>query len=387
MRKWVRGLAWAIGIVAIAAIAVGLWKREEITRLLAVNSLFKAERIVTNFSNMDAAFLTRAVSRGNGPVTQLAVGESTALPEGTADWIADRRVTALVVLKDGMITHESYHEGTRPDDLRISWSVAKSFLSLLFGILHGEGTIPDLDAQVTDYVPSLAETAYRDASIRDVLQMESGVLFDEDYLDFNSDINRMGRVLALGGTMDGFAQSITESFATPGAQMQYTSIDTHIIGMVIRAATGQDIPSLLSERLIGPMGLEASPYYLTDGEGVAFVLGGLNLTTRDYARMGEMVRNYGRLGGQQIVPARWVYDSTRPTALTRPGAMQYGYQWWMPKDAYPGEVIAQGIYGQYVYIDRDAGVVIAVNAANRGFREAGESDGNIAMFREIARSQ
>ena len=330
MRKWVRGLAWAIGIVAIAAIAVGLWKREEITRLLAVNSLFEAERIVTNFSNMDAAFLTRAVSRGNGPVTPLPMGETTTLPEGTADWIADRRVTALVVLKDGVITHESYHEGTGPDDLRISWSVAKSFLSLLFGILHGEGTIPDLDAQVTDYVPSLAETAYRDASIRDVLQMESGVLFDEDYLDFNSDINRMGRVLALGGTMDGFAQSITESFATPGAQMQYTSIDTHIIGMVIRAATGQDIPSLLSERLIGPMGLEASPYYLTDGEGVAFVLGGLNLTTRDYARMGEMVRNYGRLGGQQIVPARWIYDSTRPTALTRPGAMQYGYQWWMP---------------------------------------------------------
>ncbi|NQZ74490.1 MAG: serine hydrolase [Dinoroseobacter sp.] len=257
MRKWVRGLAWAIGIVAIAAIAVGLWKREEITRLLAVNSLFEAERIVTNFSNMDAAFLTRAVSRGNGPVTPLPMGETTTLPEGTADWIADRRVTALVVLKDGVITHESYHEGTGPDDLRISWSVAKSFLSLLFGILHGEGTIPDLDAQVTDYVPSLAETAYRDASIRDVLQMESGVLFDEDYLDFNSDINRMGRVLALGGTMDGFAQSITESFATPGAQMQYTSIDTHIIGMVIRAATGQDIPSLLSERLIGPMGLEA----------------------------------------------------------------------------------------------------------------------------------
>ena len=107
MRKWVRGLAWAIGIVAIAAIAVGLWKREEITRLLAVNSLFEAERIVTNFSNMDAAFLTRAVSRGNGPVTPLPIGETTTRPEGTADWIADRRGTALVVLKDGVITHES----------------------------------------------------------------------------------------------------------------------------------------------------------------------------------------------------------------------------------------------------------------------------------------
>ncbi|MFT4619026.1 MAG: CubicO group peptidase (beta-lactamase class C family) [Polaromonas sp.] len=236
--KWLKRLGWLVLALAIIAAGLGLWKREEITRLMAVNSLFAEDKIVDNFSHMNAAFLTREVPRGDGPVSALPKGTDTPLPHDAQTWIKDRAVTSLLVLKDGQITHESYHLGTGPDDLRISWSVAKSYLSLLFGILNDDGTIPDLDAQVVSFVPALADTAYAGATIRDVLQMESGVLFDEDYLDFNSDINRMGRVLALGGAMDDFAASISERFAEPGSQMQYTSIDTHVLGMVIRAASG-----------------------------------------------------------------------------------------------------------------------------------------------------
>lgn len=384
--KWLKRVGWLVLALAIIAAGLGLWKREEITRLMAVNSLFAEDKIVDNFSHMNAAFLTREVPRGDGPVSALPKGTDTPLPHGAQTWIEDRAVTSLLVLKDGQITHESYHLGTGPDDLRISWSVAKSYLSLLFGILNDDGTIPDLEAQVVSFVPALADTAYAGATIRDVLQMESGVLFDEDYLDFNSDINRMGRVLALGGAMDDFAASISERFAEPGSQMQYTSIDTQVLGMVIRAASGRDIPDLLSEKLITPMGLEAAPHYIIDGEGVAFVLGGLNVTTRDYARMGEMVRNYGRWNGQQIVPARWVYDSTRASALTAPGRLQYGYQWWMPIDAREGEVFGIGIYGQYVYIDRARDVVITTTGANRGFREDGVAEHNIEILRLIAAS-
>ncbi len=387
MRRVVKWAGRLVILAAVVIVAVGLWKREEITRLMAVNTLFDADKIVQNFSNMDAAFLSRPVPRGDGAISPLPVTDPVPLPADADQWIADRNVTALVVLKDGQITHESYHLGTGPEDRRISWSVAKSFLSLLFGIEHVAGTIPDLDALVTDYVPTLADSAYAGVTIRDVLQMESGILFDEDYLDFNSDINRMGRVLALGGSMDGFAIGQKARFADPGTQMQYTSIDTHILGMVLRAATGRDVPDLLSEKLIGPMGVEAAPYYLTDGNGVAFVLGGLNLRTRDYARMGELVRNFGTFNGRQIVPAGWVRDSTTPSARTEPGRMQYGYQWWMPKDARPGEVFALGIYDQFVYIDRQAGVVIAVNAAHRGFRNPGVMDENIAMLRAIAAAQ
>lgn len=214
--------------------------------------------------------------------------------------------------------------------------------------------------------------------------MASGVVFDEDYLDFNSDINRMGRVLALGRSMDQFTAGLQDSFAPAGETWQYVSIDTHVIGMIVRGATGRSIPDLLQEHLIAPMGLEADPYYLTDGYGVAFVLGGLNLTTRDYARFGEMFRQDGMWNGQQIVPADWIAASTRPSAPTTPGKEQYGYQWWMAPDATEGEYYARGIYGQYIYIDKARGVVIALNSADRGFRGEGVNATNIDMFRRIA---
>ena len=148
--KWL-GRILLIGIIGLAA--VGLWKREELTRLMAVNSLFAEDRIVENFSNMGDAFLTTPVSRGNGPTSELAYGPEVTLPEAAETWIKDRDVTALVILKDGKIAYENYFKGTKPDDLRISWSVAKSYLSALVGILIADGTIASIDDPVTQYAP------------------------------------------------------------------------------------------------------------------------------------------------------------------------------------------------------------------------------------------
>jgi CubicO group peptidase (beta-lactamase class C family) len=234
------------------------------------------------------------------------------------------------------------------------------------------------------YSPALEGGAYAGATIRNVLQMSSGVVFDEDYLDQSSDINRMGRVLALGGSMDEFAAALTETFAPAGEMWTYVSIDTHILSMVVRGATKRPIAELMSEKIIAPMGLERAPYYLTDGFGTAFVLGGLNLTTRDYARMGQMFLQRGQYNGRQIVPADWVDASTAASAPTAAGAIGYGYQWWIPQGAAAGEFMARGIYGQYVYVNRARGVVIATNAADRKFREEGVSQQNIAIFRAIA---
>ena len=384
MRSLMKWTLRALAVLLLAAVVIGVWKREEITRLMAVNSLFAEDRIVANFSGMDRLFLTAPMARGDGPVSPLPQGAAMTPPAGMQDWIAARAVTALVVLKDGTIRHESYHLDTTPADLRISWSVAKSYLSALMGIVLEEGAIASLDDPVTQYVPALAGSAYDGASILNVLQMASGVTFNEDYLDFNSDINRMGRVLALGQSMDGFAAGLTETFAPPGRQWQYVSIDTHVIGMVIEGATGRRIPDLMQEKLIAPMGLETAPYYLTDGYGTAFVLGGLNLTTRDYARFGQMFLQMGEWNGQQIVPIDWVAASTAPSAPTAPGAEQYGLQWWIAPDAPEGEYFARGIYGQYIYVNRAQGVVIAANGADRGFRTPGAHDQMIAMFRRIA---
>jgi hypothetical protein len=378
--KWVVRAAIAL---TIAAVLVGFWKREQIGRLLAVNSLFDADRIVSNFSNMDAAFLHVELSRGDGPVSPLPQGDSLAMPDSYDTWVTDRSVTSMLILQDGKIVHEAYYLGTDALDRRISWSVAKSYLSALFGILVDEGHIASLDDPVTKYAPLLAGGAYDGATVRNALQMTSGITFDEDYLDYDSDINRMGRVLALGGKMDAFAAALTESFAAPGDTWKYTSIDTHVVGMVARGATVRCIPELMSEKLIIPLGLERTPYYLMDGVGVAFVLGGLNITTRDYARFGQMILQDGMWQGTRVVPADWIAVSTAPSAPTVPGKVGYGYQWWMPVGSGQGEFMGRGIYGQYLYIDKQAGVVIVTTGADKQFRDAGVHDANVDMFRQI----
>jgi CubicO group peptidase (beta-lactamase class C family) len=368
-------------LVAVLALA-GAAKREEIARLLAVNTLFEPDRIVGNFSNMGTMFHTAPMALAPLPADPLrrAPRPAALTPEIEA-WVAARDVTALVVLRRGEVVFEDYYLGTGPDDLRVSWSVAKSFLAALFGIFVENGSIASLDDPVTKYAPALTGSAYDGASIRNVLNMASGVAFDEDYADYWSDINRMGRVVALGGSLDEFAASLTERRGEPGTAFQYVSIDTHVLGMVLRGATGQSVPELMAEHLFAPLGLEAAPYYLTDGEGVAFVLGGLNLTTRDYARFGQLILQGGRWGEDQVVPENWVMEMTAESA---PGDRpRYGYQWWLPNDGRPGEVFAQGVYGQFIWIDRGAGVVVAVNSADTGFLAPGVQSENIAVLRAI----
>ncbi|NEY91504.1 serine hydrolase domain-containing protein [Tabrizicola oligotrophica] len=381
MPRLLRRALQVIAVLLVLATAAAVWKREEITRLMAVNSLFDAETIVQNFSHMDQLFLTRPLSRGAGPVSPLPPGPPAELSAEAAQWVKDRAITGLVLLKNGQLVHESYYLGTGAEDLRISWSMAKSFLVSLFGILNAEGAFASLDDPVVRYAPGLTGSAYDGATIRDVLTMSSGVAFNEDYLDFNSDINKMGRVLALGGSMDAFAAGLVARDADPGARFHYVSIDTHVLGMVMRGATGKDIPELLESRLLAPLGLEAAPYYLTDGEGVALVLGGLNLRTRDYARFGQMVLQGGKWQGAQVVPEPWVIAMTSRQASD---GSDYGFQWWIPENASPGEVMAQGIYGQYIYINPGLGVVIAVNAADRNFEAPGVVAGNLAMLRAMA---
>lgn len=386
MRRFGKWLGRILLVLILAMAAVGFWKRDDISRLLAVNSLFDEGEIVQNFSHMDKAFLTAPVSRGSGSPTELLRGPDIALPEGAADWIEQRSVTSLLAMKDGEIRYEKYFLDTGPDDRRISWSIAKSYLSALFGVLLDEGAIESIDDPVTKYAPQLVGSAYDGVSIRNVLNMASGVRFDEDYMEYDSDINQMGRIVALGGTLDDFTASFVDRIAEPGEKWAYVSIDTHALGMVIRGATGRSIADLMSEKIIAPLGQERDGLYITDGSGAAFVLGGLNLTTRDYARFGLMIEQDGRWNGQQIVPADWIAAATAPSAPTAPGQTGYGYQWWVPEGAPEGEFFARGIYGQYLYIDQTRDVVIVATGADRQFREPGVNEANIAMLRKIAAS-
>jgi len=311
------------------------------------------------------------------------------------DYLTSSGATALVVVKDNILIHQSYYQGTRELDKRISWSVAKRFLSALFGLAIEEGHIKDLNSPVTDYVPSLKGTGYEGVTIKNVLQMSSGVYFNEDYGDFNSDINRFGRIMALGGSFDDFAATLT-SEREQGTFMHYVSIDTHVIGMVLRAATGHSISDYFDKKLWSKLGAEQDAMYITDPTGQPMVLGGLNLITRDYARMGMLYRDKGIINGEQVVPVQWIEDSITPDAShLMPGKRDnattdfgYGYQWSLPSDM-DQDFLAMGVYGQYIYINRKYNVVIAQNSANRDFMSNGYESKSIAVaaLRAIAQYQ
>lgn len=381
-----------LGVIVLAlAIFAGLnWSN--IQRLQKVNSLFDADKIVHNFSNMDEALFAHPLA---------VTGEAHIWPESTqplpdtvsifdqerhlADMLVELDTTALVVISDGQLVFEDYYLGTDKDDLRISWSMAKSFLSAMFGRAVAEGSITSLEDPVTQYVPELVGSAYDGVPIRHVLNMSSGVKFNEDYFDPKSDINKMGRVLGLGGSMDEFAASLKDIQYPSGTARQYVSIDTHVLGMVLRSATGKSAHDYFIETY-GNMGFGRVPYYSTDGHDVAFVLGGLNLRTRDFAKFGQMILQDGMWRGEQVIPANWIAESTRDSA-PQPDLdardVGYGYQWWVPYDSEDKgrDFFAVGVYGQYIYINRDAGIVIAKNAADREFRDTGQSGQSLFLER------
>jgi len=387
-------------LVLVIAVSAGIFSTE-IRQLYHTVTLFNEDVIVHHFSNMADVIPSKTIAR-TAPVNEFGKSPK-ALPDSFIfdgdvmamdDFLTLTGTTSLVVVKGNDITFEDYYQGTGEFDQRISWSMAKSFLSALFGIAVDEGFIKDLNVPVTDYVPELIGSGYDGVTIKNVLQMSSGVYFNEDYQDFNSDINRFGRVMALGGSFDEFAASLT-SEREQGTYMHYVSLDTHVIGMVLRAATGRSIEEYFNEKLWSKLGTERDAIFITDSTGQPMVLGGLNLITRDYARMGKLYRDKGMLNGQQIVPAQWVEDSITPDAPhLMPGKrdssaskMGYGYQWWIP-DNPKQEFMALGIYGQHIYVNREFNVVIVKNSADRQFmdNEYQHSDIAIEAYREIAKS-
>ncbi len=383
--------------ILILTIAVNYKK---ILNLHTVITLFNEDKIVHNFSHMHESMFSVQLESGVSPVelpenkktiaqTYLLKGQEKSV----SDYLTKTSTTSLLVLHKGEIVHEEYRLGTQAMDTRISWSMAKSYLSALFGIAVEQGLI-DQNKTVTDYVPELSNSAYNNVPITNVLNMASGVAFNEDYLDFNSDINKMGRTLGLGSSMDKFAGTLKNQERKPGTHRHYVSIDTHVLGMILRSATGKSVKELIETQLWSKLKPEGSSYYLTDGYGKAFVLGGLTITTRDYAKFGEMFRNKGVYLGEQIVPASWVAKSTAnnapPPPNTKIDTFGYGYQWWVPENA-EGEFFAGGIYGQFIYVNPRQKVVIVKTSAHREFQDDGNGGREVKhetmqMFRAIANS-
>jgi len=390
--KYSKRIVVSILLIALILLAFN-WQK--VNRLNSVITLFDKELIVNNFSHMDNAFLNKKIiKQGSTFVFDKA---SKSLPESftyrgklthTDEFLKRRTTTALLVLKDDKVSYEDYFLGTKQNDKRISWSMAKSFVSILFGMQVDAGKI-DIEKPVSFYLPELKDSGYSSVKVKHVLQMSSGVRWNEDYQDFNSDINKMGRILAIGGSLDQMTSELVAE-SEPGKAFHYVSMDTHVIGMIVRRVSGKSLVQLIQQKIWNELGMESDAFWLTDSQGAAFALGGLNVTTRDYARFGRLLVHNGSWDGKQIVSENWIKAATTAQAdylKSSPEKLGYGFQIWLPPQAQEGEFFCVGVYGQYIYVNQKEHVVIVKNSADKQFQDSLNSkQETIAFFREIVTS-
>jgi CubicO group peptidase (beta-lactamase class C family) len=394
-----KGLKIIIGFLFISGLFI-VWKYKTIKKLVHTVQLFDKEVIVHNFQHMDDTYTVSRLSPSDKPfrypskldyslIDAFEFHDSVFMVDDFFDYT---NTEGLLVIHNDTIVFEQYYRGLTEQTTHISWSMAKSVVSTLAGIARDEGLF-SIEDEITKYLPQFAGTGYDGVRIKDILQMSSGVGFNEDYGDFNSDINRFGRAFALGSSFEEFALSMKRE-REPGTYCHYVSIDTQVIGMLIAKVTGRTLTSYLEEKLWEPLGMESRAEWIIDNEGMELALGGLNMTLRDYAKLGQLYLHNGNFNGTQIVSEKWVHDATTPDAPhLMPGNhgqsshnLGYGYQWWVPEQD-EGDFFAAGIYNQYVYVHPRKNLVIAKLSANHHFKKEGAitKDYHIAMFKRMAR--
>jgi len=385
-----------LGFLAILAICAFLFfpKLKMLNKTL---HLFDEDKIVENFRSFKKFWPTTELSQSSKPHIY-PTAKQIELPQefeylgnfySGEEYLQESRTTGFLVIQNDSIVYENYFLGNTDTTQNISWSMAKSFISALIGIAVQEGHIQNVMQRVDEYCPILKGSGYEGVRIKDVLQMSTGVGFNEDYGDLSSDINRWGRGFALGQSQDAFAATLKRELE-PGTVNHYVSINTHVLGMVLTAATGKTITKYMQEKLWEPVGMEHKAYWLIDGSKMEMALGGLNATLRDFAKIGSLYLHDGKLNDKQIVPPEWVRLSTQsdaPHLQASHGQLGYGYQWWIPYGA-EGEFMAQGVYNQNVYVNPTTKTVIAKLSANHRYNDKSflpsRDQMAIAFYRKIA---
>ncbi|MBN1239694.1 MAG: serine hydrolase [Gammaproteobacteria bacterium] len=313
------------------------------------------------FRSMDSLFTTRTVARSGRvwalPRSDHALDFSYSwqgemLPAG--EFLERTYTNALLVMKDGRIVSEIYRNNSDERSRFIGWSMTKSVTSVLIGCALAEGRIDSLDTPITRYLPELEGGGYDGVSIRHVMQMRSGVDYEERYDFENPGVAAGNHIAALVRNTARFADAARTlpRIHAPGEHFQYKTIDTAVLGWLVERAVGSSVAAYTAECLWEPLGAEADGYYIMDGQpgvGREFSGAGFNATLRDYGRFGQMMLDDGVANGRRIVSEDWVRQSTRPSGGEDARRGGYGLQWWTigGSDAYA----AIGLQGQYVYVD------------------------------------
>ena len=363
------------------------------------------------FANFRQLQPTTVVPRGSHPAVPLPRAERDDLdgvtfqPIGRADsmtWAESLKANytdGIVILHRGRVVYERYFGVMGPDRQHIAYSVTKSFVATLAAALVSEGRLND-QALVASYLPELATSGFADATVRQLMDMTTGLDYTEDYTDPASPIWEFSRAGGFLPRPEGyrgpdsfyeFLPSIRK--ASPhGERFAYKTVNTDTLGWILRRVTGRSISDFFRDRLWSVLGVEQDGSFIVDPTGTEFAGGGFNLTLRDLARFGEMMRHGGRWNGQQVIPAAVVDDIRRGgnrdhfalAGYTLLPGWSYRNMWWVSHNEH-GAYMARGIHGQGVYIDPAAEMVVARFASHPLAANANLDPTSLPAYHAVAR--
>lgn len=378
-----------LGALALAGGGVWYGSLDRETRGLLAAMPTDRDVLMWNQDQRDAAFRAMdrlpvlAEARTMEPAAKplpLPAGKPLEIP-GIDEYLAKQRAAGIVILHDGKVRFERYGLGFDASGRWTSFSVAKSFTSTLVGAAIQDGYIKSLDDKVSQYIPGLRGSAYDDVSIRQLLTMSSGVQWNEDYEDPNSDVARFNNARPEPG-MDATVSYMRRlpRAHPPGAVWHYNTGETNLIGVLVSSATKKPLAQYLQEKVWQPAGMEAQGTWLLGASGHEIAGCCIQAATRDFARFGLFVLANGKVGDKQIVPADWFAQATtKQKDIGEPGR-GYGFQWWTYDD---GSVAAQGIFGQGIFIDPRRKLVIASNANWTRATKGPEPEAREAFYKQV----
>lgn len=374
-------------LVAVAAVGTAGWfSLDKETRGLLKTVPTNRDLLFWSDAQRDAAF--RALDRISllakwntaqpaATARALPAGEPLKIDMDVDAYMQEHRVAALVILQGGKLRQERYGLGFDGDGRWTSFSVAKSFTSTLVGAALKDGHIKSMDDKVSDYLPDLKGSAYDDVSIRQLLTMTSGVQWNEDYGDPNSDVARFNNHKPEPGVeaLVSYMRKLPRA-APAGTRWLYSTGETNLIGLVLEAAIKKPLTQYLQEKIWQPAGMEQQATWLLSKTGKEISGCCVQAAPRDYARLGQFILEGAKVNGQSILPDGWLQEATHKQADIGAPGRGYGYQWWTYDS---GAFAARGIFGQGIFIDPKRQLVIA---SNGNWHKAGSADNPSYAARE-----
>ena len=276
-------------------------------------------------------------------------------------FLEDNKTVAYLIIQHDTILYEKYFRGYERESIVPSFSMAKSVTSILIGCALNEGHIQSVKEPITNYIPELKENGFDSVTIEHLLQMTSGIDYNESY------VNPFGDAASFYYGRNLRAQIKKMKLEVqPGTRFEYTSGTTQLLGLILeRSLKNQSITNYLQEKIWTPVGMEYDASWSIDKKknGLEKTFCCINARARDYAKIGRLYMNKGMWNGEQLVPSEWVATSTK-IDTSQGSAEFYQYQWWLPT---PGEdFMAQGILGQYVYVHPGKDLIIVRLGKNYG---------------------